>query len=361
MLFLFLGLIFGLYAVANFNTSPILTKRNNDFYLLIIFSVAILLAGFRGPMVGADTMAYHGIFYRINQYTSLELIERKLSNSERIEFGYLIINKLIGTFSENSQFLLLLASTLTLIPIYKYIKFINLDIFLPVLLFFSLGTYFSTFNLVRQQIAGSIHLLIWMNLLKGEKRKAIFYYLISILFHSTGVVGIVLFYIHSMKKNKKSLLFHIAIIGLCSLFVMPFMEVFVAFFPKYRYAISYDNYKITIGGITLLWFFMIFSIIVLLLNINFRKMDDFEKNNLFLSVISNVIYLSLSFVALNFTLAGRISHYFVNFTIYHLCYTTKLLKNNHRIYVFLLSIILTALYLVKASGENYTMSLSYLT
>lgn len=148
------------------------------------FILMLLVFALRDVSVGTDTKNYYHLFSMICAEGAESDIIRKT-----IEPGWQIINKLIYIFNGSWQIVLLISGILVLLPIFisswRYCENPPLSI----LIYYLLGFYFSSFNIIRQMIAASIVFAAFCQYFNNKK---LFIYFLQILlaccFHYTAII-----------------------------------------------------------------------------------------------------------------------------------------------------------------------------
>ena len=79
----------------------VLTKTNNLYYIAIVSTVLIVIAGFRDVTIGIDTLNYKNIFDFVNLYGFDKLLYQST------ETGYTLFQILIGKAFGDFQMLLI--------------------------------------------------------------------------------------------------------------------------------------------------------------------------------------------------------------------------------------------------------------
>src|SRR5699024_4715427 len=116
--------------------------------------------------------------------------------SLEIEPGFFLLNKFISFFSTNFTVFLIVKSVIIL-GIYYYL-FLNYssNLSLSLLLLISMGSYYVSFNVIRQFMAAAITILAVINIDKGFKK----YFLIIILASSIHYSALVMLLFYPILK-----------------------------------------------------------------------------------------------------------------------------------------------------------------
>src|SRR5699024_8662706 len=134
-----------------------LTKTNynkklpNFIFIIPSFSLLLFVSSFRGDFM-VDYNNYVDIFKAINLFGFIESFKSGIN----IEFGYLLLNRFIGVFTNNPVYLFLVTSFVILYGFYHQFNRYSVSIWLSVFLFVTAGSYYASFNITRQIFAVSI-------------------------------------------------------------------------------------------------------------------------------------------------------------------------------------------------------------
>lgn len=207
----------------------LLFRVKNHLLLLLVLVVLTVIAGFRGTEVGTDTMNYYLYFYRVEHGI--------------MESGYeplwQLLNIGVYRFGGNFQHVTLVASVLTLIPLYlAFKKESRLPLF-SLFIYIAFNYYFSSFNIMRQMLAVSWALLAFVYYRrerpdKGDTLRVALFTLIAFLFHYTAIVIIPIFWIIQLTlRYNKWVIIQIASLILGVLFGPFLFSLATRFLPFY--------------------------------------------------------------------------------------------------------------------------------
>lgn len=228
----------------------------------VIIGILILFSGFRYG-IGKDYYNYSYIFNQIRDGQNFVNLN--------IEYGYLLLNKIIVILKGNFQWVILITASLQNILIYKFIKKESLRIIFSINIYFLLGNYYiSTFNAIRQSIAIALFLLSYSYLKRKKILKTIICFLFGGVFHKSLLFLLPVLLILNIKKISNKIFF-ISLILLT--LIIPKIDYFISLVPVYAGYVNrvYDfntNYLI-------LFAFFILNIIFIAFNkkIKFSKLD----------------------------------------------------------------------------------------
>jgi len=172
-------------------------KRN---FLILSLIPVTLVAGLRNISIGTDTENYKLIFQKI-----LEIDSKSIAD-EKIEFGYIYLNKLIGLFTSQPQVLFIVVAIFMSVCIGVFIYKNASDPFLALLFFITLGMFQFSLSGMRQSIAVGITLLA-MEFIK--KRKMLWFFaliFIAYSFHKSAILYLPAYFIAYRSLSTKNLL-----------------------------------------------------------------------------------------------------------------------------------------------------------
>lgn len=179
-------------------------KYVRNFCVVIALLIPSILAGLRDYSVGNDVLLYgNGWFERATTYNSLIDYLRK-ADEYSIGVGYAFVNYVVSRFSGSAHFFYFCYELLQLIVLYFAIKPLKKEVSMT----FAFAVYYfcyynSSLNILRQIMAILIVLYSYRFILSRNLLKFSIAILIAFSFHSTGIVGFVLYPIYVAINNKQ--------------------------------------------------------------------------------------------------------------------------------------------------------------
>ena len=282
-----------------FGDNRIAPQRNKITILFFFVGLFILLA-LRDITVGTDLIEYKAIFELCDRASFEEL------TNFRWELGYTVYNKLFAFVSKNYRFFLIVTAAITLIPIYKLYSKETKYSFLLIVLFINMPCFLMIFSGLRQAIAISIGVFVFMAL---EKKKYILSALLILFaswFHVSAWVLLLLYPAFFAKIKVKHLLFVLPSVFAIYIFRIPLLATLITLMPD-QYIDYYGEIEET-GAIGMMILFLIFSTFafVVLDEAYMTKRDYFLRNILLIATI-------LQFFVPIHGLVQRMSYYFLIF------------------------------------------------
>ena len=270
-MFQYLFILFSLIFILSFNPDNhkmSLSGRKGKGIFGLCLGVLILLAGFRSPIVGNDTMNYINIFNES---------EDVLYNGSRYEIGYKYYNLLIHIFTENDQVFLIITSFLILSTfgffIWKYSTRPKLA-----LVFFFILSYGMTVNTLRQCFA--ICFLLFSIECIIQKRWLLFCLLVVVAsyFHITAILFLAIYPLSNIKIERKTILMFVMGSVVSFFLFSALLQLAFSYFPMYEY---YSDGKYFEGGTRIASIVqLLFSIIIFVLGyIPYKSTSEIWKQS----------------------------------------------------------------------------------
>lgn len=160
------------------------TKERIPTLVFFVCSVSILIAfaGFRELGVGSDDISYYNVFHKIPSLSNYIGGKFELSNV-RMEYGYVIINIIVRSFTDDYTYLFLSVALLSVgIASYNYYK-LSLFPIMSLLLFFVHTFLYRDMNQIRAAVAAAICLFSIVHITNRSSVKFYFVLLCASLFH----------------------------------------------------------------------------------------------------------------------------------------------------------------------------------
>lgn len=268
------------------------TKASSIDVFMVIF---LLLLGLRGLQCGNDTKQYLALY---NEYSSREFLQ--LFSDYEHEFGFKVLNKLVGLFWDNYQILLVVAAIICVLPIWYFYKRESEEQFLTISLFLTVSPFVLYFSGIRQAMAMAFVVPAWY----AAKNKKLIWFIIAVLvamqFHTSAFIMFVIYPLYYVKITKKWLWFVIPI--MVAIFV--FRDQVFTFLLQFLW----EEYEITgkTDAITVLMLLILFGVYSYVIPDD-KKMDDDTV------ALRNILLLSITIqsFALVHTLSMRMNYYFL--------------------------------------------------
>lgn len=323
--------IYLLITVSTVGIAAIVDAINNHAGKVILMTMIIAIfcyfAAARDITIGTDTAGYGYATFRGARAYSLSVF---LSNHVYSNWGFLykfvtwIASNLFGTFAA----MLFAIELCVVVPVVIVgYKFTNCHLALVVALF-SLYFYPLSFNLMRQFMAMGFLLVAWYDL---DRKKTIGYFIwlvIAILFHSSAILGLLIFVIDLIArpgktpyKYKACLFILISLIGLLLLpnalnVIAPFLPHYGAYIMDSTVAISGHGYRDAVeycAAFAILY--VLAKVLVGRKNLDYNSAAYEKARRLLLITLFGVIVTGISPFSVHLGRVGTYFLYFVNLLI----------------------------------------------
>lgn len=314
------------------------TNYRDSIFLCFAFIQLFLISGMRYE-IGIDFINYRGTFRLVQNLSNLsELLD--FSKVTNLEIGYLLLNKIVGFFTVNPQWIFIISSLIILVFIFISIKNYSSNVWLSVYLF-SVGQYLYSFNVVRQFIAVSLIFYSYKFIKERKFIKYLLFIAIASTFHISALILLPLYFILNINFNKKKMLIAAFIGAIIVIFFDQIISIIQLFL--------YSNYKkgtfgVSNGNFGNLVISFIYFFTAMLFKSDLLKRD---KDNKFLINWSFINFV-LSIMSMKLWIITRLMIYSGIFMILLIPEVICSIKNkNNKIIVGLLFIILTFVLYIK--------------
>lgn len=249
------------------------SKQKNKVFVVMSFLSIVILESLRAETVGIDTNDYIYIFNLINRYSWIDAF-----TVTKHEVGYVFLNKLVGTFTSNPQFMLFAVSLLMMMN-FGYFIYHNTDeneyAIWPVYFWITLNHLFTSMVSLRQYLALSIAVNIYTVLKKEFNRKnvitSVILLLVAMSFHTSAIFCILYFVVLFIKQVDRKI---ILLTSVASAFILTFFSYFenlvLTLLPRYvryrEYQGRYVGRSITTINIVFILLKIAFAVLVFMLN-----------------------------------------------------------------------------------------------
>lgn len=247
-----------------------LIRKNKMFYYLPFFPLFVISALRYG--IGTDYFfTYQPVFYRIRNGYALDHV---------MEPGYLFINKIVATFSDDVTWVIAIFSFFFLFFIAKAIMEQSDNPTISLLLLVGTGLYSFSMNGMRQALV----VAIWFYAIRYIKEQKFVPYLIwmliSCLFHMSGLLLIPLYYVFTKVKIRPRIVLMSVFSAAVFTKLFKYFIIYISRFTKY-----YDKFSGTSqfeGDFAYSTFGVLFGILIYLLIIYKSQNKKWDYNFLLL-------------------------------------------------------------------------------
>ena len=298
------------------------SKKKNKQFLIVSFSTILIVASLRGGNVGWDTANYERGFYVLNNNVGQNAVY--YWTATHWEYGWQMINKFVGLFTDNPQIFLFFVGLLIYFNIAIYIYYNTAETasaFWPVFLFMTMSyLYPSSMNLMRQFLAISIAINIITVLRNGKTKKrviiAIALLLVAFEVHHTAILYIIVLILYLYDKPSKRLLLYAGVGAVGAFILFPIIiNYWLKLFPQYGVFLSvgneyYEGFGFSAYNLVMCMIRILFVILICGLD----NKDEKNKQLYYLAFL-NIIATGFTLLTMRTALAVRMSYYFDMFII----------------------------------------------
>lgn len=287
-------------------TSMFFKNKNKMMMFLLAYSSIIplcFLSGMRAFTVGTDVLAY-GL--KVFQFAISKMPNDQIyfSVGTEVNIAYIWLNRIIAFFTVDPHMFLAVLTLLTVVPVLSGLLLIR-DLLNPVVSWsiYLLIFFPETFNLLKQSLSCSLLFLGYcIYIRKGFKKTIIVLIIISMLIHSSSIVGVLIFitifYLNKTTHYFRDLIILSIITGIVATQIQPLMNIFLV--NSGLFSAHYQGYSNLVSGeLSYASYWPIFLIIIMLYEL--KRMPD---TNLSISLLFPLImFILLQPIALfNYTL-----------------------------------------------------------
>lgn len=324
---------------------PLTINGNNKdmretLFITISFLILLIIAGFRGDFT-SDYKNYTELFHYFNNFRLMDIVKEDFYQ----EIGYVVLNKIIGIFSNNQVYLMLITSFIILMLIYKEIIRESSCIWLSILLFINVGAYYTSFNITRQIIASAIIFTGSKYLYDRNFIKYLWYIILASLFHKTSLIMILFYFVLNIRIDKKYLISILitTIVSLISInVIIKIIQIF--FYSGYNYGMNGLNLTSVVIPLAILTF--------ILGHINLVNNTAVKYN---IWVNSALYYAFFSVLGLKVQMIQRLTEFFNPYVLLLIPSIITGIDDDYlkSIYIFAIVVMLVLYNYVTLSGTGY--------
>ena len=285
------------------------TKNNKIIYLVLCAVTIILQMGLRDGTIQlsetGDVVVYFTNCKNALDYSFVEYLA-----TLKKDYGYYILNWLIAHIFREPQVILFVVPTIICFFSFRFIYKYSDNVYLSVILFFTLGFYGFALTAFRQSIAMAICLWAYDYV---KKKKIIPFILITLLaasFHQTAIIFLPVYVIGRIKLTEKNVIIYTALLAVAFLFGNIFFDFFNKVFNMDYGKEEVESLTGRIKDFTI--FFIVFGLLYLSLkgkNPEERLLLKSKTDSLTFILMTGVMFYALQFKVL---IAFRIAKYFID-------------------------------------------------
>lgn len=196
-------LIFGISTGLLFCSEKIQNKFLKKLLIITALLIPSILAGLRDYSIGNDVLLYgNGWFERSCNYSSLFRFIKNASDYS-IGIGYATVNWIVSRFTDNPHYFYFFYELLQLSILYFALQPFKESISLPyAFLVYFFCYYNDSLNILRQIMAIILVLFSYKYVVTKKPIKFVFILALAISFHTSGIIGILLYPLSWAVENK---------------------------------------------------------------------------------------------------------------------------------------------------------------
>lgn len=308
-------------------------KINEEQKVIISFFIILfLLLALRKDDVGIDLNNYKTIFNSVTRSDWVNL------QNNKIEYGYLLYNKLLSSINNNFQFFMACTALITVFPIAFLFYRESEDALLSISIFCVLSNFCMLFSGLRQSIAIAFTVPAYY----CAKNKKLLWFIIFVFlafnFHRSAMIMLLIYPLYNITISKKSIFFIAPAMIAIFIFRSKIFDFLINFIGD-EYQLKYGS-QIDTGAYTTLILFIMFALYAFLA-IDDKKIDKdiLGLRNILLLAICIQFFASLNSVAM------RMNYYFITFIPVLISKTYYYCKEIDRSIVNLVNIVITVFFI----------------
>lgn len=274
-------------------------EKKNRYALGFFFIFLTFLLMLRHESIGSDTRSYVYYFEKIANASWTEI------GSFSLEWGYVILNKIVSIFSKEPQLILAVAALIVGAMMYPTYRRLNEDASLTIVLFCTMSTFVMMFSGLRQMIAIGIGFIAYELTRHKKLIPFILVVLLAMSFHTSAFMLAFIYPLYYAKITRKWLLVVIPALVVVFIFNAQIFTFLATFLERFT---EYDSSMTQTGAYTMLILFAVFAVFAFV--IPDETLLDREtiglRNFLLLALVIQM------FAPLH-TIAMRMSYYYIIF------------------------------------------------
>lgn len=313
---------------------------NYKIFIFTTFIILFIVSAFRGDFT-SDYRSYSEYFGYINNFSLKEIMNMQFYQ----EKGYVLLNKLIGFFTNKEIYLMITTTFIILILFYSEFIRKSKYVWFSILLFVNVGAYYTSFNITRQILSAAI-------IFSGSKflyeRKFIKYTCIVVLasfFHRTALIMIPFYFILNYKFKMKNIIF----IFLGSMIVSVNLEKIIMLIQRYYYmGYDYGMGRGSVNGV-------IVPIAILIFVLTHSYIIDFKEKLNTIILNGTIFYTLFSILGLKVQMIQRLAEFFSPYMLIMIPNIIFYIKDKKLrcLYSFIIIVFLILYNYITLSGTGY--------
>lgn len=196
------------------------SQKGRMIEVIVCTLILVGIQGLRHETIGNDSCIVYRPYFEMLPGTIDSLLD--LSDSfGNFETGFIVFNKLIKLFTDNTQIFIFICSALGVIPISYMIYRHSTNVVFSFIIFASFIIYYFGFSGIRQAVAVGISVISYEFILRKKKTLFFLSVILASLFHTSAIMFLIAYpCYHYLKLSYKKTLLYLALFVM----VLPWMK-----------------------------------------------------------------------------------------------------------------------------------------
>ena len=273
----------------------------NSLIVPAFFFLFFVLLSLRHESIGRDLMNYK---YYFQSYAARDFGDLWSLDGDKL---YIVLNWVVGQFTDSFQVFLTVVAAITLLPIAKLYSEDRQYGFLKVILFMNMSVFIMIFSGLRQSLAIAFGVIAYMYVREKKPLRFLLFALIAFGFHHTAFMILLYYPLYYLRLKKNQLWFVIPAIGA----VFAFNKQIFGWASNIMASIMGERYEVEVqetGAYMMIILFALFAIAAYFF-------PDEEKVDTEMNGLRNFLLMAVALqcFAPVHTLAMRMNYYFIIF------------------------------------------------
>lgn len=300
-----------------------------SFFVVPSFILLFYISTFRGDFT-TDYTNYSILFDIYNSYDFFDIFTAGFYQ----EIGYVFMNRVIGLFTTNQIYLFAVTTIIILFGFYHHIVKYSTNVWLSVLMFVTVGSYYTSFNITRQILAAAIIFIGSRFLYERKFFKFLFVVILASLFHKTALIMIPFYFILNFRIKLRNILLVLAGFAFVAYFFQDILNILQSIG-------LYDNYTENSYGMTGASFANALLPIALAIFALFhsKKLDSKNNNMHRIWFNATLFYAAVNTLSLQIQMVERISYFFAPYALLLIPFIFSKMKNKYLRVIYMMVLV----------------------
>ena len=285
-----------------------LLKFNKKLKAVFICGILIALFSLRSIEIGVDIHGYVDNFHIIADTDWSQLFDKTMI-FHNYDKGFIVFDKLVSYITQNDQWYLFICACIIYIPlVYFFYKETCANFSANMYFFLCLPSFLVCLSGLRQAIAVSLSLMAYLFFNKKRFLISACFYVISIFFHLTALIGILLLIGSKIRLKKK----HVPFVILFSIviFLLRFTIINDVFLFLSNYSDKVEHYEIEN---TAAYTFLLVYVLMVFISYFFVSKENESDERFLIHRNMLVMVMLIQIFASTQSNLSRVTFYFIPF------------------------------------------------